>query len=99
MNTTFEDVLAFIATASSSDLSNIADEIQENGYEFECLECETHECEEPHCDHNEDLKDIRDDFIRDLVRRGNQFGLDDMLQEFKREAHQIGAYLNERGVA
>lgn len=99
MNTKLEDVLAFIATASSSDLSNIVDEIQENGYEFECYECETHECEDPYCDHDEELKNTRDDFIRDLVRRGNQFGLDDMLQELKREAHQIGAYLNERGAA
>ena len=39
MNTTLEDVLAFIASASPSDLNDMADEMQEHGYEFECLEC------------------------------------------------------------
>lgn len=93
MNTTLEDVLAFIATASSSDLSDIADEIQENGYEFDCYECETHVCEEFEDVYKEELQQARDDFIRELVRRANQFGLDDMLDELRREGQCVGAYL------
>lgn len=91
MSITLEEVIAFIATASPSDLSDIADEIQEQGYEFECYECETHECEE--CDHNEEMDELRDEFIHKLVRRNNQFGLDDMLDELKREGERVGAYL------
>lgn len=99
MNTTIEDVLAFVASASLSDLSEIADKMQEQGYEFECLECETHECEEHQCTHDEEMQEVRDEFIKELVNRGNQFGLSDMLEEFKREADQIGARLNLGGAA
>lgn len=99
MITTLEDVLAFIASASRSDLSGMADEMQERGYEFECLECETHECEVHQCNHDEEMQEVRDDFIKELVSRGNQFGLSDMLDEFKCEADRIGARLNVGGTA
>lgn len=99
MNTTLEDVLAFIASASPSDLSDMADEMQEQGYEFECLECETHECEEHQCNHDEEMQEVRDEFIKELVSRGNQFGLSDMLEEFRREADRIGARLDVGGAA
>lgn len=93
MNTTFEDVIGFIEAASSSDLSAIAEEIQDKGYEFECLECETHVCEEFEGVYEEDLQKVRDEFIHFLIERANQFGLNDMLDELKREGQRIGAYL------
>lgn len=99
MSITLEDVLAFIATASSSDLNDMADEMQEQGYEFECLECETHECEESECNHDEEMHEMRDGFIKELASRGNQFGLSDMLEEFQREANRIGVHLDIRGAA
>lgn len=93
MNTTLEDVIGFIEAASSSDLSAIAEEIQDKGYEYECLECETHECEEHECNHDEEMAEVKNEFIHHLVERNNQFGLDDMLDELKREGQRIGAYL------
>ena len=88
MSTTLQDVLDFISNASSSDLSDIADEIQENGYEFECYECETHECEEYDC--SEDFDAEKREFLQDLVLRFDQFGLADMLQELKHECNRLG---------
>lgn len=32
--------------------------------------------------------------IQYLINRANQFGLDDMLDELKREGHSVGAYLD-----
>lgn len=92
MSTTLEDVIDFMNSASDSDLHTIADELQENGYEFECYECETHVCEEFEDVYEEDLQKERNDFIRFLIDRANQFGLDDMLEELKREGDRIGAY-------
>ena len=88
-----EDVLGFISSAGDSDLNAIADEMMENGYEYECLECETHECEEHECNHDEEMAEVKNEFIHHLVERNNQFGLDDMLDELKREGQRIGAYL------
>lgn len=33
------------------------------------------------------------ELIRELIERANQFGLDDMLDELKREGERVGAYL------
>lgn len=93
MTITLEDVLGFISSAGDSDLNAIADEMVENGYEYECLECETHECEEHECNHDEEMAEVKNEFIHHLVERNNQFGLDDMLDELKREGQRIGAYL------
>lgn len=93
MSITLEDVLSFISSAGGSDLNTIADEMMENGYEYECLECETHECEEHEHHHNEEMAEVKNEFIHYLVERNNQFGLDDMLDELKHEGQSIGAYL------
>lgn len=93
MTITLEDVLGFISSAGDSDLNAFADEMMENGYEYECLECETHECEEHECNHDEEMAEVKNEFIHHLVERNNQFGLDDMLDELKREGQRIGAYL------
>lgn len=89
--TTLEDVLAFICTASSQDLHQIENEMTDHGFEFTCDECENHECDE--CYHDEEMEDVRNDFIHRLVERNNQFGLDDMLDDLKREGERVGAFL------
>lgn len=91
MSITFEDVSSFIAAARPSVLQKIADELESEGFEFECLECETHECEEH--DSTEDVDLAKKELIRELIERANQFGLDDMLDELKREGERIGVYL------
>lgn len=93
MKTELSDVIEFISNASSSELNAIADEIECNGYEFECSECETHVCEAFEDVYEEDLQKERNDFIHFLAERANQFGLDDMLEELKREGDRIGAYI------
>ena len=93
MSINLEDVLSFISSASGSDLNKIVDEMKESGFEYECLECETHECEEHECHHDEEMAEVKNEFIHYLVERNNQFGLDDMLDELKREGQSIGAYL------
>lgn len=88
MSITLEDVLGFISSSSGSDLNTIADEMKESGFEYECLECEEHECH-----HDEEMAEVKNEFIHYLVERNNQFGLDDMLDELKREGERVGAYL------
>ncbi|OTG85556.1 hypothetical protein B9T31_12255 [Acinetobacter sp. ANC 4558] len=97
MSATLEDVINFIESASDSDLSTIVSEITEKGYEYECYECETHECEECSCD--EDMNEEKENFIRHLAQRLNQFGLDDMLSELEEEARSFGMYIKLRAVA
>lgn len=91
MSITLDDVNDFIWTANSNDLNRIADELVDNGYEFECLECETHECEEH--DSTEDIELAKSEFIQGLIERANQFGLNDMLDEIKREGERVGVFL------
>ena len=91
MSITFDDVSDFIWTASSFDLSRIADEIVDNGYEFECSECETYECEEH--DSSEDVEVAKRELLQSLARRLDQFGLDDMLEELKSECELVGVNL------
>lgn len=91
MSITIDDVNDFIFAAHTSDLNRIADELIDNGYEFECPECEDHECDE--CHHDEEMEDVRNNFIHHLVERNNQFGLDDMLDDLKREGERVGAFL------
>lgn len=97
MSITIDDVLDFISNASSSDLSDIANEIQENGYEFECYECETHECDEHDCNCEEESNDQKREFLQFLANRLDMFGLGDMLGELKVECDQLGVNLKVDG--
>ena len=97
MSITIEDVCDFIWTAHNNHLNRIADELVDSGYEFECIECEEHECE---CDcDDEDGDHEKNEFIRHLINRANQFGLQDLLDELKYEGDRVGAYLNIKGGA
>ena len=91
MSITFEEVSSFIATARPSVLQKIADELESEGFEFECLECETHVCEEH--DPTEDIELAKSEFIQGLIERANQFGLNDMLDDLKREGERVGVFL------
>ncbi|WP_180191390.1 hypothetical protein [Acinetobacter sp. YH01006] len=95
MSTTIEDVSDFIWTAHTHHLNRIADELVDSGYEFECIECEEHECAVH--DSTEDVDLAKKELIRELIERANQFGLDDMLDGLKREGERIGAYLRIGG--
>lgn len=91
MSITLGDVNDFIFTAHTSDLNRIADELVDNGYEFECPECEDHEC--PEHDSTEDIELAKSELIQGLIERANQFGLNDMLDDLKREGERIGVFL------
>ena len=41
----------------------------------------------------------KNEFIRHLINRANQFGLQDLLDELKYEGDRVGAYLNIKGGA
>lgn len=97
MSITLEDVLSFVRTATVSDLSDIADAMMEAGYEYECYECEVHECEECNC--ADEINEEKENFIRHLAQRLNQFGLDDMLSELETEAGEFGVYIKLRASA
>lgn len=94
---TLDDVMSFISEADESDLESIAEELTDRGVDFHCSECEDHECE---CDcDDEDSDHEKNEFIRHLVNRANQFGLQDLLDELKYEGDRVGAYLNIKGGA
>ena len=95
MSITIEDVSDFIWTAHAHHLNRIADELVDSGYEFECSECKDHEC--PAHDSTEDVDLAKKELIRELIERANQFGLNDMLDELKREGERVGAYLRVKG--
>lgn len=95
MSITIEDVCDFIWTAHNNHLNRIADELVDSGYEFECVECEEHECTVH--DSTEDVDLAKKELIRELIERANQFGLDDMLDELKREGERVGVYLRIGG--
>jgi len=94
---TLDDVMSFISEADESDLESIAEELTDRGVDFHCSECEDHECESD-CD-DEDGDHEKNEFIRHLVNRANQFGLQDLLDELKYEGDRVGAYLNIKGGA
>lgn len=92
---TLDDVTSFINEADESDLESIAEELMDRGVDFHCSECENHECE---CDCDEDGGDHeKNEFIRHLINRANQFGLQDLLDELKYEGDRVGALLNIKG--
>ncbi|MDH0711327.1 hypothetical protein [Acinetobacter johnsonii] len=94
---TLDDVMSFISEADESDLESIAEELTDRGVDFHCSECEDHECE---CDcDDEDSDHEKNEFIRHLINRANQFGLQDLLNELKYEGDRVGAYLNIKGGA
>ncbi|WP_151837168.1 hypothetical protein [Acinetobacter johnsonii] len=94
---TLDDVMSFISEADESDLESIAEELTDRGVDFHCSECEDHECE---CDcDDEDCDHEKNEFIRHLINRANQFGLQDLLDELKYEGDRVGAYLNIKGGA
>lgn len=98
MNITIEDVSSFIFTAQPYHLNQIADELVDSGYEFECSECETHECDVH--DSTEDIEIAKRQFLQNLANRLDQFGLSDMLSELKDECNLLGVNLKlERGAA
>jgi len=94
---TLDDVMSFISEADESDLESIAEELTDRGVDFHCSECEDHECE---CDcDDEDGDHEKNEFIRHLINRANQFGLQDLLDELKYEGDRVCAYLNIKGGA
>ena len=94
---TLDDVMSFISEADESDLESIAEELTDRGVDFYCSECEDHECE---CDcDDEDGDHEKNEFIRHLINRANQFGLQDLLDELKYKGDRVGAYLNIKGGA
>ena len=94
---TLDDVMSFISEADESDLESIAEELTDRGVHFHCSECEDHECE---CDcDDEDGDHEKNEFIRHLINRANQFGVQDLLDELKYEGDRVGAYLNIKGGA
>ena len=98
MNIDISDVSNFIWKASQSELNRIADELVDNGYEFECAECETHECAT--YDSTEDIEVAKRLFLQNLANRLDLFGLGDMLSELKDECDQLGVNLKlERSAA
>lgn len=97
MSITIEEVSDFIWTAHSNHLNRIADELVDSGYEFQCSECEDHEC--PVHDSTEDIEVAKRLFLQNLANRLDLFGLGDMLSELKYECDQLGVNLKlERGV-
>ena len=95
---TLEDVLDFIATKSSHmDRRLIAEELEDNGYEFECESCfdrDIHGCDT--CTPEREVKlEAEIELLRKIINRGNQFGLDDMIDELRREGESVGVYLNQ----
>lgn len=98
MSITIVDVSDFIWTANSNTLSRIADDLVDSGYEFECSECEEHECEVH--DSTEDVALAKHQFLQHLSNRLDQFGLSDMLSELEDECRILGVNLKlERGNA
>lgn len=95
MSITIEDVCDFIWTAHNNHLNRIADELVDSGYEFECVECEEHECTVH--DSTEDVEDAKRELLQSLARRLDQFGLDDMLEELKSECELVGVNLRVGG--
>ena len=92
---TLDDVMKFISEADESDLESIAEELTDRGVDFHCSECEDHECD---CDCDDEDDDCeKNEFIRHLVNRANQFGLQDLLDELRYEGDRVGAYLNIQG--
>lgn len=90
-----EDVMKFINEADISDLEKIANELTDRGVDYYCSECEDHECE---CDCDDDEYQ-KQEFIRELINRGNQFGLQELLDDLMYEGERIGAYLKIQGGA
>lgn len=85
MKLKINDILEFIDNADMHELSEISDAITDQGYEFECDVCDNHVC-----DHEEEIHDSRFELLQSLVNRLDQFGLDDMLEEMKKECYQVG---------
>lgn len=93
--TTLENVMDFIDQASGEDLESIATELTDRGVDFHCSKCEDHESE---CDCDDEDGDYeKNEFIRHLINRANQFGLQDLLDELKYEGERVGFYLNIKG--
>lgn len=98
MNIDISDVSDFIWKASQSELNQIADELVDSGYEFQCSECEDHEC--PVHDSTEDIAVAKHLFLQNLANRLDLFGLGDMLSELKDECDRLGVNLKlERSAA
>lgn len=98
MSITIEDVSHFIQEAKWNQLDEIADALEDAGFEFTCNECETHECGAH--DSTEDVALAKHQFLQHLSNRLDQFGLDDMLSELKDECRINGVNLKlERGAA
>lgn len=90
-----KEIIDFIETdACRTELHEIASALEDNGYEFECSECEEREIHGCGCEYDVDEDYERNEFIKHLIARANQFGLSDMLEELKREGNRVGAYLD-----
>ena len=88
---TVQDVLDFIEVADECDLETIAEELQNRNVDFYCSECEDRD---DSCDCNdEDDEYLRNEFIKELIAKANQFGITDMLDDLKREGERIGVFL------
>lgn len=99
---TLEDVLDFIGNESSYNIRGlIASELEDAGYEFECDACSDRDIYG--CDTCTPEKDVelaaRIELLQQIIGRGNQFGLEDMLDELRREGESVGVYLNQGVVA
>lgn len=97
MSITLENVLKFIELADRHEQLDIANALENAGFEFICYECEMHECDE--CDCEEDFTYEKREFLQNLAYRADHFGFDDMLSELKSECNQLGVNLKvQRGV-
>jgi hypothetical protein len=99
---TLEDVLEFIRNeATHRDLDPIADALENEGHSFECETCSDRDIYG--CNTCTPEKDVefaaRIELLQQIIGRGNQFGLEDMLDELRREGESVGVYLNQGVVA
>lgn len=95
---TLEDVLEFVVTASVEQMEEIETALDDANHVFYCSECDDRQHSD--CDSPEEVSTLaKKELLQQIIRAGNQFGLDDMLNELRREGESHGVYLNQGVVA
>lgn len=92
---TLEDVLDFISsTATKTDMGEIESALDDANHIF--FNSQDNECD---CTPESEVEaEAKRELLQQIIGRGNQFGLEDMLDELRREGESVGVYLNQ-GVA
>lgn len=88
---TLEDVLEFISNASISDMDEIESALDDANHVF--FNSQDDECD---CTPESEIEaEAKRQVLQHIIGRGNQFGLEDMLDELRREGESVGVYLNQ----